>query len=73
MDVDPLTDSDEIARHYYEVHIGTPIEEKHGWHVNLMANAVLKEFPDDWETRAVTKQIGLLEAVSPCPVDLLAP
>jgi hypothetical protein len=28
MDVDPLTDSDEIARHCYEALIGTPFEEE---------------------------------------------
>jgi hypothetical protein len=28
MDVDPLTDSDEIARHCYEALIGTPFEER---------------------------------------------
>lgn len=73
MDVDPVTESDEIARHCYEALIGTPFEEEHGWHVNLMPKAVLKEFPGDWESRATTKQIGHLEAVSPCPADLLAP
>jgi len=68
-----LTDSDEIARHCYDALIGTPFEEEHGWHVNLMPNAGLKEFPEDWEIRAITKQFKLLEAVSPCPVDLLTP
>ena len=60
-----MTDSDEIARHCYDALIGTPFEEEHGWHVNLMPNAGLKEFPEDWEICAITKQFKLLEAVSP--------
>src|SRR5688572_15461938 len=44
MDVDPITDSDEVARLCYEALIGSEFEEKHGWHVNLMPSSVLREF-----------------------------
>src|SRR5260221_10114920 len=49
MDVDPITDSDEIARHCYEALIGSDFERSHGWHVNLMPGSVLGEFPLDWK------------------------
>src|SRR4051794_4891667 len=52
MDVDPITDSDELARLCYEALIGSEFELTHGWHVNLMPPAVLREFPADWESRA---------------------
>src|SRR5882762_9395052 len=55
MDVDPITESDEVARLCYEALIGSEFEQKHGWHVNLMPASALKEFPPDWKTRAVTK------------------
>src|SRR5436190_14634275 len=61
MDVDPITDSDEVARLCYEALIGSEFERKHGWHVNLMPGLVLREFAPDWETRSTTKQYGLLE------------
>jgi hypothetical protein len=73
MDVDPITDSDEIARFCYEALIGSEFEQKHGWHVNLMPDAVLREFPADWESRAFKKTYGLIEVTVPCPVDLLIP
>src|SRR5256885_10483551 len=44
MDVDPITDSDEIARLCYAAVIGSEFEQKHGWHVNLMPGWVLREF-----------------------------
>src|SRR5258706_10078832 len=55
MDVDPITDSDEVARLCYDALIGTEFERRHGWHVNLMPKLVLREFPADWLTRAATK------------------
>jgi hypothetical protein len=73
MDVDPLTDSDEIARLCYEALIGSEFEQRHGWHVNLMPNSVLRELPAGWEDRAVIRQLGLLRLVVPAPPDLLAP
>src|SRR5438132_10287197 len=58
MDVDPITDSDEIARLCYEALIGSEFEQKHGWHVNLMPALVLREFAIDWEQRASKKIYG---------------
>lgn len=73
MDVDPITDSDEIARLCYEALIGSEFERTHGWHVNLMPTSVLREFPSDWQNRAARRKYDLLEVVVPAPADLLAP
>ena len=73
MDVDPLTDSDELARIFYDSIIGSEFEQKHGWHVNLMPNSVLREFPADWKSRAATKRYGNLAVLIPSPEDLLKP
>jgi hypothetical protein len=73
MDVDPVTDSDEVARHCYEALIGSEFERIHGWHVNLMPENVLRELPAEWELRAMQKQIGKLKLTVPAPVDLLVP
>ena len=73
MDVDPITDSDELARLCYDALIGSEFEQKHGWHVNLMPDSVLREFPADWENRSSRKQYGLLEVVVPSPTDILIP
>ena len=73
MDVDPITDSDEVARLCYEALIGSEFEQKHGWHVNLMPEQVLREFPVDWESRAARKQYGNLQLVVPAVSDLLVP
>jgi hypothetical protein len=73
MDVDPITDSDEVARLCYAAIIGSEFEQKHGWHVNLMPESVLKEFPSDWKSRAGTKAYGQLKLVVPSPADLFIP
>jgi hypothetical protein len=73
MDVDPITDSDEIARLCYEALIGSEFKQRHGWHVNLMPELVLREFPADWEKRAATKTYGPLTVVVPGVADLLVP
>ena len=73
MDVDPITDSDEVARLCYEAMIGSHCEQQHGWHVNLMPEAVLLEFPADWTSRASTKTYIQLELVVPAPADMLGP
>jgi len=73
MDVDPITDSDEVARLCYEALIGSEFEQRHGWHVNLMPELALREFPADWTSRAVTKAYGLLTLTVPAPADLLVP
>lgn len=73
MDVDPVTDSDEVAEHCYDAMIGSEFEQRHGWHVNLMPDYVLREFPAGWETRTATHTYGFLTVVVPSPDDLLAP
>jgi len=73
MDVDPITDSDEIAAHCYEALIGSEFERTHGWHINLMPETVLQEFPPGWEQRATIRQIGRLRLTVPTAADLLAP
>lgn len=73
MDVDPVTDSDEVAERCYDAMIGSEFEEAHGWHVNLMPSEVLRELPPGWETRAASKSYDLLSVLVPSPADLLAP
>ena len=73
MDVDPITNSDEVARLCYEAVIGSEFEQKHGWHVNLMPGSVLREFPSDWKTRVAVKSYGHLTLTVPSPADLLVP
>jgi len=73
MDVDPITDSEEIARLCYEGLIGSEFEQKHGWHINLMPDSVLKEFPADWKARAGRREYGKLTVVVPSAADLLKP
>ena len=73
MDVDPITDSDEIARACYEAIIGSDFERQHGWHVNLMPESALREFPADWPCRAAVKGYGQLTVRVPSPADLLVP
>ncbi len=73
MDVDPVTESDEVARLCYEGLIGSEFERTHGWHINLMPHSVLRELPSGWEQRAATRNIGLLRLTAPSPADLLAP
>ncbi len=73
MDVDPVTDSDEVAERCYDAMIGSEFEQRHGWHVNLMPDAVLRELPAEWESRATKKSYGHLSVTVPTPADLLAP
>jgi len=73
MDVDPVTDSEQVALLGYEAMIGSEFERAHGWHVNLMPSAVLSEMPSDWKSRAHSKTYGLLEVVVPSVDDLLIP
>ena len=51
MDVDPVTDSEEIAELAYDAMIGSDFEREHGWHVNLMPPFVFDSFPDGWRER----------------------
>ena len=73
MDVDPVTDSDEVATHCYEALIGSEFERTHGWHVNLMPESVLRELPAGWEQRTTARLIGKLQLRVPAPADLLVP
>ena len=73
MDVDPVTDSEEVAIHCYEALIGSEFERTHGWHVNLMPESILQELPAGWKLRATQKQISRLDLRVPAPADLLAP
>src|SRR2546428_6567254 len=73
MDVDPITDSDELARLCYDALIGSEFEQTHGWHVNLMPGSVLREFPAGWEARGSAKIYGHLAVKVPAPADLFVP
>lgn len=73
MDVDPVTDSDEVAMLCYESQIGSEFERTHGWHVNLMPETVLQELPAGWKPRATQRHVGKLNLLVPAPGDLLTP
>ena len=73
MDVDPVTETEAVAELCYEALIGSEFELLHGWHVNLMPTAVLRELPLDWSSRAARKTYGQLDVTVPDPADLLAP
>src|SRR5438270_6314758 len=73
MAIDPVTDSDQVARICYDSMIGSEFEKEHGWHVNLMPETVLDELPNDWKDRAAIRLLGLLTVRVPAPVDLLVP
>jgi len=73
MDVDPVTESEQVALLGYEAMIGSDFEKSHGWHVNLMPIAVLSEMPADWKSRLFRKTYGLLEVIVPSVDDLLIP
>ena len=73
MDVDPITDNDEVATACYNNVIGSEFEREHGWHVNLMPDSVLTEFPADWRDRAAIRELGALSVIVPAPADLLVP
>ena len=73
MDVDPITDSDEVAERCYDAMIGSEFEQAHGWHVNLMPDSVLRELPAGWETRTATRTYGALTVTVPGADDLMAP
>jgi hypothetical protein len=73
MDIDPVTDSDEVAKLCYEGLIGSEFEKDHGFHINLMPDSVLNELPSGWPARAILRQIALLRLTVPEPGDLLAP
>src|ERR1041385_3302357 len=71
MDVDPITDSDEVARLCYDALIGSEFEQKHGWHGHLMPDVVLREFPAAWRTGSPYKTSRRLTVVVPAAADLL--
>src|SRR5271163_301970 len=49
MDVDPITESDEVAMTLYDAGIGSDFERTHGWHLNPMPKTALNELPSDWK------------------------
>ncbi len=73
MDVDPVTDSDEVAFLGYDAMVGSEFEKEHGWHVNLMPAQVLNGMPPSWRDRASLKNCGHLLAVVPSIQDLMYP
>src|SRR5207249_2725194 len=73
MDVDPVTDSDELARRCYDCLIGSEFEREHGWHVNLMPTSALDELPAGWRERAAKSLLGKLTLIVPQAADLLVP
>jgi hypothetical protein len=73
MDVDSVTDSEEVAMQCYEALIGSEFERTHGWHVNMIPESVLQDLPAGWRERATRKQIEKLNLLVPAPADLLAP
>jgi len=73
MDVDLVTESDQLAELGYAALIGSDFEQVHGWHVNLMPRAVLDELPIGWQERAARKTYGQLTLTVPSVADLLAP
>lgn len=70
MDVDPVTENDDIALLCYEAMIGSEFERTHGWHVNLLPGSILNELPAGWMARALRRQVGNLELIVPGPEDL---
>lgn len=73
MDVDSITESEEVAEKCYDALIGSEFEEQEGWHVNLMPNLVLQKLPRDWEKRTRRKTYGKLTVIVPSLPDLMAP
>jgi hypothetical protein len=73
MDVDPITDDEEVARLGYDAMIGSEFELANGWHVKLMPKAVLRELPGNWEAHASRATYGRLTVVVPAADDLLVP
>jgi hypothetical protein len=73
MDVDPITQDDEVAELGYEAQIGSVFEKENGWHINLMPPGALKDLPPGWKDRAVRKRYGFLTVIVPVAPDLLVP
>lgn len=73
MDVDPITSDEAVAELAYEALIGSDFELQHGWHVNLMPHAVLRELPEGWQARSFEKVYGRLRVQVPAVADLLCP
>jgi hypothetical protein len=69
MNVDPITDSDEVATHGYEALIGSEFERIHGWHVNLMPESVLRELRQDGElAQPRSKSTSCILLCPPLPI-----
>lgn len=73
MDVDPVTQDEELAGLLYDAGIGSEFEKRHGWHVNLMPQFALRDLPEGWADRALKRTFGRLTVSLPAPGDILAP
>ncbi len=73
MDVDPVTDDEELIMLCYDALIGSDFELKHGWHVNIMPREVMNEFLSDWRNRSSQKSYGHLTVIVPSVQDLMVP
>jgi hypothetical protein len=73
MAVDPVVMGDQLAGFCYDSCLGSDFEKENGWHVNLMPEAVLREFPDGWENRSTSLSFGLIRVILPSVDDLLVP
>jgi hypothetical protein len=73
MDIDPITESEEVAWLCHDAHIGSEIEKSMGFHINLMPRRALEGLPAGWEARATTKEYGQLTVQVPSADDLLVP
>ncbi|HEY5792510.1 MAG TPA: hypothetical protein VIS74_04380 [Chthoniobacterales bacterium] len=73
MDADPISDDEEAVPLAYDAMIGSEFELTHGWHINLMPRAVLRELPESWAARASKKNYRSLRVIVPTAADLLAP
>lgn len=73
MAVDPVTNDDAVAELAYEALIGSDFELQHGWHVNLMPQAVLRELLSGWESRSLHATYGRLRVEVPAVTDPLHP
>ncbi len=73
MDADPITNDECVAELGYSSGIGSEFEADHGWHINLMPELALREFPTDWANHQESKTYGGLTVRVPAVPHLLAP
>lgn len=73
MDIDPITEDQDLALFGYDCMIGSEFEREHGFHVNLMPAQVTREFPEGWEGRSTEVAYGAMKVILPAPEDLMVP